>query len=158
MKIGPKSQYAIKALLEIAKEEPDVPVTIQYLTDTLKISQSYLEQIFKKLKACDVVEGVRGPGGGYLLSKPSHQISIADIIDATESVPNPLESTGHGHHHLSNNTPGVLWMNLSEQLREYLEGIKLSDFTGRRSSKSSRLHIETAARAKNFIFPRPSAI
>ena len=75
------------------------PVTMAAISERQKISLSYLEQLFGELRRSNIVESVRGPGGGYYLAKPAEKITIAEIIVAVDE---PLDATkcgglGNGH-------------------------------------------------------------
>lgn len=63
------------------------PVTITALSSEVKLSVSYLEQIFAKLRAAGIVTSQRGPGGGYFLAHPDEDISVAAVIRAVTNIP-----------------------------------------------------------------------
>src|SRR5690606_27120941 len=87
---------------------------------------SYLEQLFARLRRAGMVKGVRGPGGGYKLSRKASEINIADIIAAVDE---PLDSTKCGGEGNCQNNQACLthdlWMGLSEQIRHYLTDLNL---------------------------------
>ncbi len=83
MTISSRAHYAIKAMLNLAFQMPN-PVSLTSLANKLDISLSYLEQIFALLRKNNLVKGVRGPGGGYVLGKPSEAITIADIVQSID--------------------------------------------------------------------------
>ncbi|MEJ2360224.1 MAG: Rrf2 family transcriptional regulator [Gammaproteobacteria bacterium] len=83
MTISSRAHYAIKAMLNLAFQMPN-PVSLTSLAKKLDISLSYLEQIFALLRKNNLVKGVRGPGGGYVLGKPTEVITIADIVSAID--------------------------------------------------------------------------
>src|SRR5690606_37986053 len=96
------------------------------------ISLSYLEQLFAKLRRNDLVRSIRGPGGGYLLSKPADAIRIVDIIDAVDESVDATKCQGKGNcqqgetcltHHL--------WQDLSLQIHEFLGSISIADLIAR---------------------------
>ncbi len=76
-----KGRYAINAILEMSADSSDKPISLAKISEKQNISISYLEQIFSNLKKSDLVESVKGPGGGYILKNP--QITAHDIIKAT---------------------------------------------------------------------------
>ncbi len=80
MILGTKARYSVMAMVELAGRDPKKPVALVELAESQEITLPYLEQIFSKLKAGGLVESVRGPGGGYMLSRPAQEIIIADII------------------------------------------------------------------------------
>ena len=83
MTISSRAHYAIKAMLNLAFQMPN-PVSLTSLAKKLDISLSYLEQIFALLRKNDLVKGVRGPGGGYVLGKPTEVITVSDIVSAID--------------------------------------------------------------------------
>lgn len=132
MKLSTKGRYAVTAMMDLAINDRKGPVTLAEISSCQGISLSYLEQLFAKLRKAKLVEGVRGPGGGYRLGKPSNAISVADIILAVdEKIDNTLcegaEDCKDGERCMTHK----LWADLSNQLYEFLNGITLSDFIKR---------------------------
>lgn len=134
MRLTTKGRYAVTAMLDLAYHSEKRPVTLTDIAKRQQISLSYLEQLFSKLRRSGMVEGVRGPGGGYQLSRDSRQINVADIITAVDE---PIDSTRcGGEGNCQNNQPCLthdLWMGLSEQIRVYLSTISLHDLLQRKS-------------------------
>lgn len=128
MRLTTKGRYAVTAMLDLAYHSKSNPVTLTDIARRQTISLSYLEQLFARLRRAGLVEGVRGPGGGYQLSRGATQITIADIITAVDE---PIDSTRcGGKANCQDNQPCLthdLWMSLSEQIRQYLATISLAD-------------------------------
>lgn len=126
MRLTTKGRYAVTAMLDLAINEDKESVTLRNIAEKQKISLSYLEQLFAKLRKQKLVKGMRGPGGGYRLSRSADEISIADIISAVDE---PMEFTDckgqenckDGERCLSHH----LWVQLTSQLEEFLSGIYL---------------------------------
>lgn len=93
MRLTTKGRFAVTAMIDLALRQASGPVTLAAISQRQQISLSYLEQLFGKLRRNDLVESTRGPGGGYTLSRPAQQISVADII---LSVDEPLDATQCG--------------------------------------------------------------
>ena len=132
MKLSTKGRYAVTAMMDLAIHDIDGPVTLADISKCQGISLSYLEQLFARLRKHGLVEGVRGPGGGYRLGKPASQISVANIIMAVdESIDatgcNGQENCNDGKRCLTHK----LWQDLSDQLYAFLDGISLSEFVNR---------------------------
>ena len=132
MRLSTKGRYAVTAMLDLAINQDVGPVTLADISRGQGISLSYLEQLFAKLRRHGLVEGVRGPGGGYRLARPTTQISIADIIAAVdERVDATLcagkEDCQSGDRCLTHD----LWDSLSEQIFNYLAAINLAEFLSR---------------------------
>ena len=134
MRLTTKGRYAVTAMLDLAIRAKDKPVNLADISERQGISLSYLEQLFAKLRKNDLVASVRGPGGGYKLSRSADDLYVADIIDAVnESVSmtscKDEDETGcqDGNRCLTH----VLWADLSEQIHEFLEGISLGSLVAR---------------------------
>ncbi len=123
-----KARYAVMAVIEIAEHEKTQAVSLQNISDKQKISLSYLEQIFSRLKKAGIVDSIKGPGGGYILAKNAEEISVADVIKAIgESVKMTRCSTKEGCVKVSSKCKTHhLWRGLENRIYEYLESIPLS--------------------------------
>lgn len=127
MKLTTKGRFAVTAMLDLALHSTQGPVTLAGISERQKISLSYLEQLFGKLRRRAIVESVRGPGGGYNLARAPSEVSVADIIIAVEE---PLDSTQCGGRE---NCLGdrrcmthELWESLNATVYAYLSSVKLS--------------------------------
>lgn len=80
MKLTTKGEYALQAMLDLLKNSNGTPVKLQEISERQHISLHYLEQLFRKLRQGNVVNSVRGPGGGYVLSREGTQITVADVL------------------------------------------------------------------------------
>ncbi len=132
MRLTTKGRYAVTAMLDLAFHSQTRPVTLTDIATRQTISLSYLEQLFARLRKAGMVKGVRGPGGGYKLSRDAADINIADIIVAVDEQVDSTKCGGKGN--CQNNQPCLthdLWMGLSEQIREYLSGISLGSLLER---------------------------
>jgi len=132
MRLTTKGRYAVTAMLDLAFHSQKKPVTLTDIATRQTISLSYLEQLFSRLRKAGMVIGVRGPGGGYKLSRAAIEINIADIIAAVDE---PIDSTKcGGEGNCQDGLPCLthnLWMGLSDQIRTYLQGISLGELLER---------------------------
>jgi len=132
MRLTTKGRYAVTAMLDLAYHSQTRPVTLTDIATRQTISLSYLEQLFARLRKAGMVKGVRGPGGGYTLSRNAYDINIAEIIEAVDE---PVDSTKcGGKSNCHNNQPCIthdLWMGLSDQIRSYLKQITLGQLLER---------------------------
>src|SRR5690606_32423753 len=80
MRLTSKGRYAVRAMLDLTVHSNGNPVRLQEISRRQAISLHYLEQLFRKLRTGSVVKSVRGPGGGYVLSRSMDEISIRDIL------------------------------------------------------------------------------
>jgi len=93
MRLTTKGRFAVTAMLDLALHSTKGPVTLAGISARQRISLSYLEQLFGKLRRRELVESVRGPGGGYHLAREAGLITVADITNAVEES---LDSTQCG--------------------------------------------------------------
>ncbi|MCK5189835.1 MAG: Fe-S cluster assembly transcription factor [Methylococcales bacterium] len=147
MRLTTKGRYAVTAMLDLAFHSQKKPVTLTEIATRQTISLSYLEQLFARLRKSGMVIGVRGPGGGYKLSREPAEINIADIISAVDE---PIDSTKcEGKGDCQDGQPCLthdLWMGLSDQIRNYLKGISLGELLDRepvyKVAKRQDQHVE----------------
>jgi len=128
MKLSSRSDYATKAMLELSTT-PDKPVNLAYLAQVEDISISYLEQIFSLLRKHGLVKSVRGPGGGYILSKPMSEITIGDIVYAIDMNRKSKKIEQAEKHSDPAHQPASqqMWEQLSNMVYSYLNNISLED-------------------------------
>ena len=140
MRLTTKGRFAVTAMVDLAMRGSPGPVTLASISERQKISLSYLEQLFGKLRRHNIVESVRGPGGGYSLARSSAHISIADIIVAVDE---PLDATKCGGmancHDDRQCVTHNLWTGLNESIYAYLVAVSLkqvvdSEKAGKKSS------------------------
>ncbi len=146
MHLSTKGRYAVTAMMELALHEGERPITLAYISQVQGISLSYLEQLFAKLRRSGLVKGVRGPGGGYRLAKPAGEISVADIILAVDERVETMQCEGKGDCQGGEACLAhELWFNLSRQIYDYLDSIKLAEFLSRPSVQDVAGRIEPGA-------------
>ncbi len=128
MKLSSRSDYATKAMLELTIT-PDKPVNLAYLAQVEDISISYLEQIFSLLRKHGLVKSVRGPGGGYILSKPMSEITIGDIVKAIDMnrKSKKIEQSEMLNDPSHQPASQKMWEQLSNMVYDYLNKISLED-------------------------------
>lgn len=145
MILGTKARYAVMAMVELAGRDAGRPVTVAQLAEAQEITVPYLEQIFRKLKQRGLVKSMRGPGGGYVLAKPSGETLVSDIVEAVDESIKMTRCEAHtGKGCMATKTLCMthhLWEGLGEQIYNYLHGISLDDVRGRRlhNGKHDRL-------------------
>ncbi len=127
MKLTTKGRFAVTAMLDIALHDPEQYVTIAAIGERRHLSSAYLEQIFGKLRRAGLLEGIRGPTGGYRLSKPADQITVMQILDAVDAS---LEMSVCEKERDCCDGEGEcitfdLWDRLNEEMRRFLSGITL---------------------------------
>ena len=137
MRLTTKGRFAVTAMLDLALNGGEGPVTLAGISGRQKISLSYLEQLFGKLRRRSLVESVRGPGGGYHLARDASKVTIADIIRAVEE---PLDSTQCGGrencHENQRCMTHDLWEELNTAVYGFLAGVTLSQLVERQRTKT----------------------
>ena len=137
MRLTTKGRFAVTAMLDLALHSTEGPVTLAGISARQKISLSYLEQLFGKLRRRELVESVRGPGGGYHLARDPGKVSVADIICAVEEC---LDSTQcGGRENCQENRRCMthdLWAELNETVYGFLAGVKLSHLMEKQRRRS----------------------
>jgi Rrf2 family iron-sulfur cluster assembly transcriptional regulator len=132
MRLSTKGRYAVTAMLDLALNGTEGPVTLADISENQGISLSYLEQLFAALRGKGLVRGVRGPGGGYYLGRDADEISIADIICAVDEWVEFTRCKGKencqdGQRCLTHS----LWDDLSRQIFVFLSDITLAELVER---------------------------
>jgi len=132
MRLSTKGRYGVTAMMDLAIHDNAGPVTLADISQCQGISLSYLEQLFSRLRKGGLVEGVRGPGGGYRLSRPAKDISIAEIITAVDEKVDMTNCDQKGDCQDGEKClTHELWAELSQRLYSFLEGINLAQFVDR---------------------------
>jgi len=153
MRLTTKGRFAVTAMIDLAMRQGNGPVTLSGISQRQAISLSYLEQLFGKLRRHEIVESIRGPGGGYSLARPAGKVTVADIIIAVDE---PLDATQcggkencHGAH-----TDGArcmtheLWTTLNEKMVDYLDSVSLQDLVDQQRQKEQNVvHVHRGALA-----------
>lgn len=136
MRLTTKGRYAVTAMLDLAFHSQIKPVTLTEIAARQTISLSYLEQLFARLRKAGIVQGVRGPGGGYQLRRSLNEVSIASIIEA---VNEPIDSTKCGGEANCQQESVCLthdlWVGLSEHIQTYLSKITLADLLAKNEER-----------------------
>ncbi|HXS51715.1 MAG TPA: Fe-S cluster assembly transcription factor [Usitatibacter sp.] len=127
MRLTTKGRFAVTAMLDLALHSTDGPVTLAGISARQKISLSYLEQLFGKLRRRELVESVRGPGGGYHLARDPGEVSVADIVCAVEECIDSTQCGGRENCHENQRCmTHDLWADLNQTVYGFLAGVKLS--------------------------------
>lgn len=136
MRLTTKGRFAVTAMLDLALHGDRGPVTLAGISERQKISLSYLEQLFGKLRRRALVESVRGPGGGYNLARDASLVSVADIIQAVEEQ---IDSTQcGGRENCQENTRCMthdLWTDLNATVHGFLSKVTLAQLVEKQRTK-----------------------
>ena len=137
MKLTTKGRYAIIAMVDLAINGIDVPAPLKEISIRQKISLSYLEQLFSKLRMRGLVKSIRGPGGGYMLNKDPSNLNLLDIITAVDEKIDQTQCGGAMN--CINDKPCLthfIWTDLNNKINDYMREITLSDITLRKDVQS----------------------
>jgi Rrf2 family iron-sulfur cluster assembly transcriptional regulator len=147
MRLTTKGRFAVTAMIDLALRQDKGPVTLSAISQRQEISLSYLEQLFGKLRRHEIVESVRGPGGGYSLARRAEDITVADIIIAVDE---PLDATqcggkenchSQGHEHGARCMTHDLWATLNAKMVEYLDSVSLKDLVEQQKQKNAENNV-----------------
>ncbi len=131
MKLSTRAEYGIRALLELAlqyREDPKKPLMLQTIAERQELSKKYLEQLFIPLRKARLVEGVRGPFGGYRLARPPEEIYLDEVISILEgsiAVANCVQLPELCKHSGQCATQEI-WFQLSKAIESTLGNISLA--------------------------------
>ena len=136
MRLTTKGRFAVTAMIDLALNSGDGPVTLAAISERQKISLSYLEQLFGKLRRYSLVDSVRGPGGGYCLARPGSKITVADVVRAVDEQ---LDATQCGGKENCCDEERCmtheLWTTLNAKMYEYLASVTLADLVAKQLKK-----------------------
>ena len=137
MRLTTRGRYAVTAMLDIALHRDKGPVSVADIASRQGISSSYLEQLFGKLRRAELIESLRGPGGGYRLRNDAGSINVSDIIAA---VGEGVDATRcHGAADCQEGLTCLthdLWDDLSMEIDSFLKGITLASLVARSEVQS----------------------
>jgi len=143
MNISTRGRYGLRALLEIAVQPQQKPVTIRIISERQQMSVTYLEQILHRLKKAGLVRSIRGARGGYVLARKGEKITVSQIISALDGpisishcdLPEMREKSCIGP---SACVSRVLWKKLEDLIEGVLSSVTLDDL------KKQALNIKSA--------------
>ena len=132
MKLSTKGRYGLRALIDIALNSRIEPVPISSVGERQGMSTSYLEQLIAKLKKGGFVGSVRGVRGGYILARPSDEISIGDVLRALEGDLSPVDCPGitdEGDGCSSSDfcVTKYVWKRINDSVNDAVDAITLSE-------------------------------
>jgi Rrf2 family iron-sulfur cluster assembly transcriptional regulator len=138
MRLTTKGRFAVTAMIDVALHGSESPVTLAAISERQKISLSYLEQLFGKLRRHGLVDSVRGPGGGYNLARGADAVSVADIITAVDE---PIDATQCGGkencHDDRRCMTHELWAGLNAHIFSFLRSVTLAELVRQQQPRTS---------------------
>jgi Rrf2 family iron-sulfur cluster assembly transcriptional regulator len=159
MRLTTKGRFAVTAMIDLALRQGKGPVTLSGISQRQAISLSYLEQLFGKLRRHEIVESIRGPGGGYSLARKADKVTVADIIIAVDEPLDATQCGGKENCHGADAATGArcmtheLWATLNEKMVDYLDSVSLQDLVDQQKLKNAEqvvvMHRSHAAVGQN---------
>ena len=129
MKLSTKGRYGLRALIDLAQNGGEQPVSITSISTRQDISERYLEQLMSMLKKAGIVRSVRGAGGGYVLVKRLEDISVGDVLRALEGSLEPVDCEGletNGGCSVSDScVTKYVWKKINDSINQTVDEIKL---------------------------------
>lgn len=158
MRLTTKGRFAVTAMIDLAMRQHNGPVTLAGISERQRISLSYLEQLFGKLRRSELVSSVRGPGGGYRLTKAPGDISVAEIIHAVDES---LDATQCGGKRNCSEDQRVcmthnLWTSLNKKMFDYLDSVNLAELVAQQHETPVAVNDERVA--QHTLVATPGAI
>ena len=134
MKLTTRGRYAVMAVVDLAQKSGGQPVSLSDIAERQGISLSYLEQLFGKLRRCGLVKSIRGPGGGYILSRRADRIAISDIVLAVDEELEPTQVSSGGTAFGAPDATKELWEALGNQIYGFLKSVTVADVCNKKIS------------------------
>ena len=157
MRLTTRGKMAVTAITDLASRSHGHPVALPSISARQGISLSYLEDIFSALRRAGLVRSIRGPGGGYTLARPANEISVADIVTASDRQSIGMddeESTGTPSTEASPSTrmTAELWTNFHTKVMDYLQSVTVADLLARQGvTPESQANSRTAGIASAAV-------
>ena len=134
MLISTKGRYALRVMVDLAEHQSDGFIPLKVIAQRQEISEKYLESILKTLVQAGMLEGLRGKGGGYRLTKAPEQYTVWSILQMTEDTLAPvgcLEPGAAPCPRAADCRTLSLWRGLDKVIHDYLENVTLADLMHR---------------------------
>jgi Rrf2 family protein len=149
MRITTLAEYGVICALHLARRASEGPITGREIADLERLPSDYVEQILLRLRRANLVRSTRGARGGYALARPADQISIRDVIEASETMTFDLHCVSHpvGEERCSsshNCSIRPVWMLLQRKIDDVLGGVCLADLLAEESEVRSRVGLAPA--------------
>jgi len=151
MKLTTKGRFAVTAVLDLALNESNNPVSLSDISKRQSISLSYLEQLFSRMRRVGLVKSIRGPGGGYKTAIDYNTLTVKDIITSVEEQIDATQCGGNENCHeggrcITHN----LWASLNHKILDYLESLTLAQLIDEQKNKTDEHSIYFAPKKINM--------
>ena len=132
MLISTKGRYALRVMIDLAEHQAEGYIPLKEVARRQEISEKYLESIIKLLVRAKLLEGLRGKGGGYMLTRPAEEYTVEEILRLTEDSLAPVACLEPGAAPCEKQGECrtlSMWQGLDKLIRGYLGGITIADLT-----------------------------
>lgn len=136
MLISTKGRYALRVMIDLAEHQAEGFIPLKVIAERQEISEKYLESIIKLLVKARLLNGLRGKGGGYQLTKAPEQYTVGSILRMTEDSMAPVSCLESGADACSRSAECrtlSLWQGLEKVINDYLDSVTLADLMHRDS-------------------------
>lgn len=128
MKLSTKGRYGVRAMVDLAINYGENPVSIKSIAERQEISEFYLEQLFSPLRKSELIRSIRGAQGGYVLNREPKDIKISDVINVLEGPIEISTCVDKGQCHNMEYCPTrFLWEKVKKSIDEVTQSITLQD-------------------------------
>lgn len=129
MKISTKVEFGIIAMLDIAiYSENNEAVTVYSIAKRQNISSKYLEQILTVLRQSNLIRGLKGSKGGYIITRPAEEITLKEIIDALDlTVLSNVDFSNQYDSSLFSAVDVCIWDEMTDYMQKFAENLTLAD-------------------------------
>lgn len=144
MRITTWAEYGLICALHLARKNSDGPVTGREIAESEKLPSDYVEQIMLRLRRAEIVRSTRGAKGGYMLARAPQDITVKDVLHASELATFDLHCVSHPVNEERCADSGEcsirpVWVLLQQRIDEVLAGVKLSDLLEREAVVRDRV-------------------
>ncbi|KGK90309.1 HTH-type transcriptional regulator CymR [bioreactor metagenome] len=128
MKLSTKGQYGVKAMVDLAINYSEEPISIKSISERQNISEYYLEQLFSSLRKADLIKSIRGAQGGYILSREPKNITVSEIMNVLEGPLKLSECLQDGEcSNIKVCSTRLLWSRIKESIDQVTKTTTLQD-------------------------------
>ncbi len=152
MRLSTKGRFAVASLIDVALRGGTGPVALSAISQRQRVSLSYLEQLFSKLRTAGLVESTRGPGGGYSLARAASDISLADVMVAVDAMDDQAGEDDRSEDPAGNWTQSAVWAGVNARMLDYMRSVSLASLL---EEQGPAVEPEPNRSFKKAVFERP---
>lgn len=142
MRLSTRGRYGLRAMLDMAMDQSDGPITLNSISERQGVSIGYLEQLMVPLKKEGLIRSVRGAQGGYLLARNPEDITVGDIIRALEGPIAPVACVSEDYPEECDRAEGcvtrLVWAKVRDSIVDVLDSLTLYDMVEEARKNSER--------------------